>query len=35
MLPNGLVILVDEDVKAYNLGTLQFYNENDLEMSVL
>jgi hypothetical protein len=30
VLPNGIVVLVDEDVEAYMNGTLQFYNSNDV-----
>lgn len=30
VLPNGIVVLADEDVEAYMNGTLQFYNSNDV-----
>ena len=30
ILPNGIVVLVDEDVEAYINGTLQFYNSNSV-----
>lgn len=34
-LPNGIIILEIEDIESYLLGTLRFYNENDLETSVI
>lgn len=34
-LPNGLIILEIEDVESYLLGTLQFYNENELNISIV
>ncbi len=30
ILPSGIVILVEEDIEAYENGTLQFYNQSDL-----
>ena len=30
ILPNGIIVLVDEDVEAYLKGTLVFYNKNNL-----
>ena len=30
ILPNGIVVLVDEDVEAYLNGTLIFYNRDDI-----
>jgi len=33
LLPSGIAVLVDEDVEAYENGTLQFYNENDLPVT--
>ena len=34
-LPNGIIILEIEDVESYLLGTLQFYNENELNISIV
>ena len=33
ILPNGIVVLVDEDVEAYLAGTLQFYHPADLPVT--
>ena len=33
ILPNGIVVLVDEDVEAYLNGTLTFYNPNEIPES--
>ena len=33
ILPNGIVVLVDEDVEAYLAGTLQFYHPDDLPVT--
>ena len=33
LLPGGIALLVDEDIEAYENGTLQFYNENDLTVT--
>ena len=30
ILPNGIVVLVDEDVEAYFAGTLRFYKKNEI-----
>ena len=30
ILPNGIIVLVDEDVEAYENGTLVFYDKNNL-----
>ena len=30
ILPNGIIILVDEDIEAYENGTLVFYDRDDL-----
>ena len=30
ILPNGIVVLVDEDIEAYMNGTLVFYNRDDI-----
>ena len=35
MLPNGIILLVEEDIDAYLNGTLVFYNTQDNEMSIL
>ncbi len=33
ILPNGIVVLVDEDIEAYLAGTLQFYHPDDLPVT--
>ena len=33
ILPNGIIVLVDEDVEAYLNGTLVFYNKDDLPVT--
>lgn len=33
ILPNGIIVLVDEDVEAYLNGTLVFYDPNDLSVA--
>lgn len=33
ILPNGIIVLVDEDVEAYLNGTLVFYDPNDLPVA--
>ncbi len=30
ILPNGIIVLVDEDIEAYLNGTLVFYNKDEL-----
>ena len=30
ILPNGIIVLVDEDIEAYENGTLVFYDRDDL-----
>ena len=30
ILPNGIIVLVDEDIEAYFNGTLVFYDKNNL-----
>ena len=30
ILPNGIIVLVDEDIEAYENGTLVFYDREDL-----
>ena len=30
ILPNGIIVLVDEDIEAYESGTLVFYDKDDL-----
>lgn len=30
ILPNGIIVLVDEDIEAYLSGTLVFYDKDDL-----
>ena len=30
ILPNGIIVLVDEDFESYMQNTLIFYDENDL-----
>ena len=32
ILPNGIIVLVDEDIEAYENGTLVFYDRDDLPM---
>ena len=29
IMPNGVIVLVDEDIESYFNGTLVFYNPND------
>ena len=31
ILPNGIIVLVDEDVEAYLNGTLVFYDKDNLQ----
>ena len=33
ILPNGIIVLVDEDIEAYLNGTLVFYDKNDLPVT--
>lgn len=33
LLPNGIAVLVDEDVEAYLNGTLAFYESDDLPVT--
>ena len=33
ILPNGIIVLVDEDVEAYLNGTLVFYDRDDLPVA--
>lgn len=33
ILPNGIVVLVEEDVEAYLAGTLQFYHPEDVPVT--
>ncbi len=33
ILPNGIVVLVDEDIEAYLAGTLQFYHPEDVPVT--
>ena len=30
ILPNGIIVLVDEDIEAYENGTLVWYDKDDL-----
>ena len=30
ILPNGIIVLVDSDIEAYESGTLVFYDKDDL-----
>ena len=30
ILPNGIIVLVDEDIEAYENGTLVFYDKDKL-----
>ncbi len=30
ILPNGIIVLVDEDIEVYLNGTLVFYNKDEL-----
>ena len=30
ILPNGIIVLVDEDIEAYENGTLVFYDKDNL-----
>ncbi len=33
ILPNGIIVLVDEDIEAYENGTLVFYDKDDLPVT--
>ena len=33
ILPNGIIVLVDEDIEAYENGTLVFYDQDKLPVT--